>query len=699
MKRLLVMLILGGMLMFAACKPNLEDTVEVIDPPSTEADTPTGDEPVPGGTLVFSFGAGTPLHFNPALLSGSATVIPGAQIFASPLRFDAHWNPRPYLAKSWDISDDGLSVTLHLVENATFHDGEPITSSDVSFSVMTVKKYHPFKTMFDSVTTVETPDAHTAIIHLSQPHPAILMAMSPAFLPILPEHVYGDGQDILTHPANLEPIGSGPFKFVSFDPGKRLILERYEDYFLPGQPYLDRIEFWIDLDPDSQVVSLERQVAHMSSPFSDFNGLEKLGRLDFLELTQQGYEGIGAINWLAFNLLNEPLSDKRVRQAIAYAIDLDFISRYLHHGLSQRTNSPIIPESPFFNPDLPDYAYDPQKSAELLDQAGYPLRENGTRFSLTLDYIPVLPSQQHDVAYYIQSQLKEVGIDVWVRDSDTFPVWAQRIGNWNFDMTMDAVFNWGDPLIGVHRTYISENIRQGVVWSNTQNYRNPRVDEILEQAGQEMDFDKRKKLYDEFQQIVADELPVLWMNVLPNHTIYHRGLGNPPLSIWGVHSPLDEVYWQNPPEIEYIVPPVLDENVSYDPVILAGNQAIQFLQNMDFYSAREKLALANDEFLDLEGSGLHVFGFTREGTIFLDNSNQFQTGMDIGPLIDMQGDLLLPILVGLAEQGQTETIIIDGVWPHPATQVLDSAVIWCGKLTQDDIICSLSFELPTEAAP
>ncbi len=99
--------------------------------------------------------------------------------------------------------------------------------------------------------------------------------------------------------------------------------------------------------------------------------------------------------------------------------------------------------------------------------------------------------------------------------------------------------------------YVCDNIKQGVVWTNTQNYCNPRVDELLAQAARELDVDKRKALYSEFQKIVTDELPVIWINVLPYYTIYNAGLGNPPLSIWGVHSPLDEVYWATPKDRGY----------------------------------------------------------------------------------------------------------------------------------------------------
>ncbi len=169
-------------------------------------------EPKHGGRVIISSGVGVPLHFNPALASGSATAMVGVQIFASPLRYDENWNPKPYLAESWEFSRDGLSLTLNLVKGATFHDGHSITSADLAFSILTVQKYHPFKSMFAPVERVDTPDPFTAVIRLSQPHPAILLSMSPALLPILPKHIYGDGQDIKTHPANLQPVGSGPFK-------------------------------------------------------------------------------------------------------------------------------------------------------------------------------------------------------------------------------------------------------------------------------------------------------------------------------------------------------------------------------------------------------------------------------------------------------------------------------------------------------
>ncbi len=655
---------------------------------ATPSSSSSREEPRYGGVVIISDGAGLPRHLNPALVSGSATALIGTQIFASPLRYDEDWNPQPYLAKSWSVSADGLSVTLNLVKGATFHDGRPITSEDVAFSLLTVKTHHPFKSMFEPVETIDTPDPYTAVIRLSHPHPAILLAMSPALLPIIPKHVYGDGQDLATHPANLAPIGSGPFKFVSFTT-KSVVLERYDRYFIPGRPYLDGIVFRLESDPDAQMIDMERQEAHLMPLIVDPEVIDRLGRSEHLVVTQQGHEALGPINWLAFNLLREPLNDKRVRQAIAYAIDPDFVTGYLHRGLSRRATGPISPDSPFYDSAVPAYNLDLIKAGDLLDEAGYPANPDGIRFSLTLDYIPLIPSQQQDVALYLDRQLAQIGIDVRLRRSASFPEWAERIGSWDFDLTLDVVYNYGDPVIGVHRTYLCDNIRQGVVWSNTQNYCNPQVDELLNQAAVELDAARRKSLYSEFQRIVTEESPVVWINVVPFHTAYHAGLGNPPLSIWGVHSPLDELYWKEPPRLGYL--PVPTSGVETSLIQEVGVRALALIQRVGLYEALEILRDPTQGYLDLEGSGLHVIGFTDEGIVFLDNSGQTRPGMNIRNILDRQGNGLLSLFLAAAGGKNDGSVTVEGVWPHPVTQEVSPMSAWCGHLNAKDVICVLEW--------
>ena len=182
-----------------------------------------------------------PRHFNGAVQSGFATALISTQVFASPLRYDDNWKPHPYLAESWETSADGKKVTLKLVKNAVFHDGKPITSEDVAFSIGVIKANHPFKSMLAPVTSVDTPDPYTVVINLAHPHPALLLSMSPALMPILPKHVYGDGQDVKMHPANLKPVGSGPFKLTEYKQGEFITLEKFDKFFIAGRPKLDKV--------------------------------------------------------------------------------------------------------------------------------------------------------------------------------------------------------------------------------------------------------------------------------------------------------------------------------------------------------------------------------------------------------------------------------------------------------------------------
>ncbi len=498
------------------------------------------DEPKKGGTLVTVLSTNV-RNLNSAVQSGIVTGFPGAQLFASPLRYDEDWTPQPYLAESWTVSDDGLNVTLNLVKNAKFHDGTPLTSEDVAFSVEVIKANHPFKSMFAPVETVETPDAHTAVLKLSKPHPALMLAMSGQLMSIIPKHIYGDGEitAVKTHPRNnANVVGSGPFKLVEFKNGEHVILERFDDFFIEGRPYLDKIVMRIIADPAARAIAYENGELHMGAFESLPRIINRLKKVDSLTVTPEGYGAIGPLDWLAMNTTKGPLKDVRVRKAIAHAVDKNFIHKALMQGTAADSKTGIHPDSPFYNEAVDGYDLDLDKANALLDEAGFPVKD-GSRFSLTIDF--GWPDVKPQVEY-VKAALKKVSIDVEVRASADFPTWAKRMGTMDFDMSWDTVFNWGDPVIGVHRTYDSSNIAKGV-WSNTQGYSNARVDELMSMAAVENDAEKRKALYAEFQQIIADELPVYHTNTLPYHTVYNTAkVGNPPLGIWGTSTPIDMTY-------------------------------------------------------------------------------------------------------------------------------------------------------------
>ena len=214
------------------------------------------------------------------------------------------------------------------------------------------------------------------------------------------------------------------------------------------------------------------------------------------------------------------------------------ITKALHRGVSSPQRGPIVESSPFFDESIPAYDVDLDKAKALMAEAGH-----GDGMELTVDYIPGPAEQQKNIAEYLKSQLKKIDIDVTVRAAPDFPTWAGRVSGHDFDLTMDVVFNWGDPVIGVHRTYLGSNIKKGVIWSNTQQYSNPEVDRILGEAAVETDPEKRKALYSQFQRIVANDLPIYWINTLPYHTAYDKRLSGAPGGIWGTMHPMDTIYW------------------------------------------------------------------------------------------------------------------------------------------------------------
>ena len=504
--------------------------------------------PKRGGDIISAYGQ-FPRHFNHGIQSGAATASPGTQIFAALVEIDQNFQPVPYLAKSWEISDDKLTYTFHLVEGATFHDGKPITSEDVAFSFETVKKNHSFgPSMLGPVDRVETPDKYTAVFKLSKPHPAMFIVTSPPLLPILPKHVYNeeDNGPIRKNPANTKPVGSGPFKLVEFKPGDYFILERYENYFKPGQPYIDRIIGRRIKDPNANFISLKKGDVHMTMFNSGLrlSQIEILKKVPHLVVSPKGYEAIAAVYFLEFNLRKDLFKDVRVRRAIAHAMDRNFLTQKLHRGYSRPATGPLHSSFPWYSGDVMKYDYNLEKANKLLDEAGYPRKAGGMRFSVSIDWYPGEPDSMDTVAEYLKPQLKKIGIDVKLNPPADFLSWYKRIAGWQHDLTMSNIFSYADPMVGVHRLYLCDN-QKHVVWTNTSGYCNPKLEEVMQSAATETDVAKRKALYVQFQQILTEDLPLIWTHEAPYQSIYHKDLQDVFTSVWGSMSPSDKVYWKD----------------------------------------------------------------------------------------------------------------------------------------------------------
>ena len=498
-------------------------------------------EPKRGGTLIVAGGTGL-RHLNPAVQSGGQTGL-GVQLFAGLVRVDDEFEPQPYLAECWEISEDERSYTFHLNRNARFHDGKPITSDDVAFSLAVVKQHHPFGiAMFDAVDRVDTPDPYTAVIRLSKPHPALMQSLVPLLMPVIPKHVFGDGRDPKTHPMNAMPVGSGPFRFKEWVRGQHVILERNDDFFIEGRPLLDRIVVKYIKERSVRMLALEKgEVDYYPFAGLRFRDILRISNNPDLRVSSKGYEALGPVNYVEFNLRKPPFDDLRVRQALAYAIDQEFMINTLHGALPHPGYGPLHHSNPFHSSRLNKYPVDLERAGTLLDEAGYTPDADGVRLRVILDYPPFHADSLGTGANYIKSQLRKVGIAVDLRASADFPSWAQRISSWEYQFTMNTHWNYPDPVIGVHRIYLCGNIRK-TIWSNTQGYCNETVDALLGKAGSTIDFDRRKALYEEFQRIVNEELPLYFINEEPYVTVSHKTVMDPPETVWGAMQPMDRVW-------------------------------------------------------------------------------------------------------------------------------------------------------------
>ena len=463
-----------------------------------------------------------PTYINSAISTAGTESFLAPKFYDGLLGYDFGMVPKPSLATDWSISEDGLRITFKLRDGVKWHDGEPFTSKDVAFTFMDVLKvYHGRgKNTFAALTAVETPDDHTAIFVLDRPTPALMRALDSRESPILPAHIY-EGTDIPENPANTNPIGTGPFKLVSYERGSNVVMERNPDYWDEGLPLLDRIV--VQFIPDAATRAAMLEAGQSQAIFLNMIPAQEILRLgeqpDF-EIEMRGFEAMPSAQQLSFNLDNPILANKLVRHAIAHAIDTQWITDNIWYGLGKAGQSPLhFNQQEFFTTDdVPQYEFDIDKANALLDEAGYPRGDDGMRFDLTLDPSP-WGTESINASSYIREQLRQIGINCTVRTQDfavfVKTVWTDR----DHDLVLYTASMGVDPTIGVHRFYLSDNFKPGVGFSNGSNYSNPRVDELLQKASVETDPEKRKEQYAEFQRIEMEDLPILKVTDISMATI------------------------------------------------------------------------------------------------------------------------------------------------------------------------------------
>jgi peptide/nickel transport system substrate-binding protein len=462
-----------------------------------------------GGTLVIGAGPEMTSGLTSAVTSAGTAQLISAKLFDGLLTYDEHFNPLPQLATHWEVAADGLSFTFHLRSGVLWHDGEPFTSKDVAFSVLEVwKKYHSRgRTTFANVVAADTPDPLTVTLRLSKPAPYLLSAlMSSVEAQIVPQHVYA-GRDVPSNPANNAPIGNGPFRFVKWERGSYVLLERNPHYWDAPRPRIDKLLFRFIADRAAGASALETGEVHLTdSNAISLPDIERLSREPNIVATRYPSTYISGVAAFEFNLDRPQFRDPRIRQAFAHAFDRDFIIKNIWLGYADKAEAPIPQAFPvFYTQNVPTYTFDLVKAEALLEAAGLNRDAKGIRFVLSNDPNPTGPLPV--IAQHLRSNLEKIGVKLQIRSSD-FGEFVNRVyTRRDFDTIFYSANAGPDPAIGVQRFYWSKNFQPGVAFSNAADYRNTDVDRLLESGQVEIDPHKRRALYDEFQRVVQTDLP------------------------------------------------------------------------------------------------------------------------------------------------------------------------------------------------
>ncbi len=438
-------------------------------------------------------------------------------IFDDLLGRDEHLNVTPALAERWE-NPDPLTYIFHLRQGVRFHDGRALTSRDVKWtfdSLLQGKIRSTRAAAYRYVDRIDAPDDYTIIFRMKEPFSPLLWNLSAGAMGIVP---YGSLGEMTTH-----PIGSGPFRFVSAEQDKDVIVERNDDYWAT-KARIPRVRFAVVPDTTTRALELRKGSADIASNAltSDMVlALEKEPRL----VVQHAAGTV--LSYLAFNLRDPILRDVRVRQAIAYAIDRQPMIHYLWRDFAQPADSILPPQSWAYNADVPKYSYDPEKANQILDAAGYP-KVNGVRFHIAMKTSTEETTRL--MVAVLQQQLRDVGIALDIRTFEFATFFA--------DVTSGAYQLYSLRWIGGNEDpdifeYVFHSDKFPPNGANRSYYVNRQLDALIKQGRSVTDLVARKAAYDRIQTILATELPSINLWFLDNVVVHTQRVRNLTLNASG----------------------------------------------------------------------------------------------------------------------------------------------------------------------
>lgn len=477
--------------------------------------------PETGDTIVTA-SIGDASNLIPMLAADATSHEIAGLIYNGLVKYDKNLELIGDLAESWEISPDGLTITFHLRRGVKWADGKEFTSADVLFGFQTItnpKTPTAYAGDFLEVEEATAPDPYTFRVRYKRPFAPALSSWGN--LVVLPKHLL-DGQDITQSPLIRKPVGLGPYKLQDWKTQERIELVANLDYF-EGRPCLDR--YLMRIIPDAATTFMELKAGGV-----DWAGLSPL-QFDrqtnnpYFQNNFKKYSYLAfAYTYMGFNLNNPLFSDKKVRQAIAYAIDKNELVRgaLLGHGVP--ATGPYKPDAWFYNPNVKRYEFNLQKAETLLKEAGWVrskqdgwLYKDGKRFSFT-----VLINQgnglREKTAQIIQYRLKQVGIDMQIRSVEWTALINDFIDKRHFEAVIMGWTTGQDPDI----YDIWHSSKTGKKELNFIGYKNEEVDRLLVKGRMTFDRAERKAIYDRIQEILAEEQPYIFLYVPMSLSIIHK---------------------------------------------------------------------------------------------------------------------------------------------------------------------------------
>ncbi len=502
------------------------------EPSAEKAETRAAKEPA-WGDIIVQGDIGDATNLIPLLASDKPSHDIAALVYNGLVKYDKNMNIIGDLANSWDISASGLVITFHLHRGVKWHDGQPFTAADVLYTYqVTIDPQTPtaYAGDFLKVKKAEVLDDYTFRVTYAKPFAPALISWSSA---VLPRHLLA-GRDITRSPLSRHPIGTGPYKFKEWVAGQKIVLVSNHDYF-EGRPYIDGYITRIIPDMATLFLELRAQGIDISglSPLQYTRQTEnKLFRTNFNKYRYLSF----AYTYLGYNLKNQLFTDKRVRQAISYAINKEEIISGVLLGLGKPATGPFKPGTWAYNGNVKIYNFNPQRARELLLEAGWQdtngdgvLEKDGRPFAFE-----IVTNQGNETrqkcAEIIQRQLAEVGIQVKIRILE----WAAFINDFINKRRFDAVImGWTiPPDPDAYDVWHSSKTAPEEL--NFISYKNPEVDELVEKGRGTFDQQERKKYYDRFQEILAEDQPYTFLYVPDSLIIINkrfRGIEPAPIGL------------------------------------------------------------------------------------------------------------------------------------------------------------------------